>query len=69
MTKLNKLKKQATTFAKARGHILTRFIKHPFNEEVATAKCMNCNRAVSVCSNPSPNEIDIGGEAVALYCR
>jgi len=39
-----------------------------FSDSRALASCWSCHMEVLVNSNPMPNEIDIGGEAVALDC-
>ena len=38
------------------------------NKNVAYSRCKICGMEVSVNVKPMPNEIDIGGEAVALDC-
>jgi hypothetical protein len=37
-------------------------------EDMALYVCMNCGMEAQVLSWPMPNQIDIGGEAVALNC-
>lgn len=32
------------------------------------SKCRRCGMGVQILTHPAPNEIDIGGEAVALNC-
>ncbi len=70
MTKIARLKRQARDGASWRGHSLCRFAKHinAAGNIVYLASCGVCNRHVAVKPNPQPNEIDIGGTAVALNC-
>lgn len=74
MTKLRRLKKEALESCKFRGHRMGRFISYnPFFEftslTTAYAHCKICDKQVTVCTKPLPNEVEIGGEAVALYCE
>jgi hypothetical protein len=69
MTKLQRLQAQARMSAENRGHTLAPFsLLAPGN---AVSKCTVCNREVQVLTKPAPNQIDVGGEAVAtaLYRR
>ena len=66
MTKLNSLKEQARNAAAIRGHRLGRF--YSLTNSLAAAYCFHCYKQVVVNSKPKPNEIDIGGEVVALGC-
>jgi hypothetical protein len=66
MTKLQRLQAQARMSAENRGHTLAPFsLLAPGN---AVSKCTVCNREVQVLTKPAPNQIDVGGEAVALRC-
>lgn len=66
MRKITRLKRETLECCKFRGHAMSRFITDgPY---IATACCFICDRTVTVNSRPLPNEIDIGGEAVALNC-
>lgn len=52
----------------------TRFRGHKIHWDWFTSTCMlghckNCGKEVMVNTRPEPNEIDIGGEAVALNCE
>lgn len=49
-----------------RHHDLTLFF--PENQSIQIAKCRRCGAEVQVILYPKPNEINIGGEAVALTC-
>ena len=67
MTKLNRLKREAREIADWRGHTLAHF--HATDTRYHFAQCAWCNQGVSVTLTPRANEIDIGGEAVALNCK
>ena len=67
MTKLNRLKLEALEACKWRGHTMQRF--QNLTKDHAFTRCDKCHTTVDVLTKPAPNEIDIGGEAVALNCR
>ena len=70
MTKLERLRKEALAACEYRGHKMKRFQKI-YNGIVNTAafsNCKICDKQVVVIKKPQPNEIDVGGEAVALGC-
>lgn len=72
MTKLERLKREAREAATRRGHTLVRFYRNGIPAaEISgmSAECSQCGMSVTVRPKPMPNEIDIGGEAVALNCR
>lgn len=60
------LKQQATRATWSRGHDMKAF-KH-YTPDNAVASCRKCGMEVQVLAKPAPNEIDVGGEAVALNC-
>lgn len=62
---IDALKKSAEESTKWRGHVLGKWRK---SGRGAFAFCTLCHKAVTVLTNPKPNEIDISGEAVALNC-
>lgn len=64
--KLILLKQQSQTATEFRSHIMGEWITGEFN---AYALCKICGKSVVVQINPAPNDIDIGGEAVALGCE
>lgn len=69
MTKINQLKDEAIRSSALRKHALggwTRSKSRP--ETVETASCTRCGATVTVNTNPRPNEIDVGGRAVAVTC-
>lgn len=43
-------------------------IRDESGEKKVTLKCAKCNKWVQVIVNPQPNEINIGGPAVATNC-
>lgn len=67
MTKLKKLQKQALESCVWRGHKMVKWLAYDDNS--ATTHCEICKAYVVVKTNPMPNEIDIGGTAVALNCK
>lgn len=68
---LNKLRQQAHRAAAARGHRMTtgKAVKVGEARWVYDYPCHVCGMEVRVNPNPAPNEIDIGGAAVALVCK
>jgi len=69
MTRIARLKRSALESCNWRGHRMERFRVSSDNTRViAYSHCRDCHREVSCDTNPLPNGIDIGGEAVALNC-
>ncbi len=68
MRKIERLRKEALESCKFRGHKMERF-EYSSNKHWALAACQICSKHVSICLFPLPNEIEIGGEAVALGCE
>ena len=65
-TVITRLKRKALESTAFRGHQMAKWLRWtPFNY---VACCVNCPAEVQVLSDPAPNQIDIGGEAVALNC-
>lgn len=67
------LRAEAHEACRNRGHNMTRFTR--IGKSYRTGKwnwwrsrCKDCGAEVDVKMNPQPNEIDIGGNAVALNC-
>jgi hypothetical protein len=56
----------AKVHARMRGHKLGEWAK--VGDHIRDNICLNCGQSVRVNSQPMPNEIDIGGKAVALDC-
>lgn len=65
-TALRQLQSEASVVAKIRGH---RLEWKMVDTEWMRGTCKFCGREVDVKTNPAPNDIDIGGEAVALNCQ
>ncbi len=65
-TKLRKLKEQAIDSSKWRGHFMKPFVT--YENKYYFSYCRYCDAYVQVTPKPLPNEIDIGGTAVALNC-
>jgi hypothetical protein len=72
MMRVAMLKAEARKSAEWRGHDMapfkdaTGFVK---SRPVFRSTCRKCGMHVDVSTNPAPNEIDIGGSAVALNCK
>ncbi len=66
MTKLRRLKNEARESAYSREHPLGNF--QTDDATTATAECPECGAYVQVRTDPRPNEIEIGGNAVAVNC-
>lgn len=67
MRKIERLRKEALESCKFRGHrmeLFNRLCLHWWS-----SKCKDCGMTVQVNDAPDANEIEIGGEAVALHCR
>lgn len=63
--KLSTLKKSAQSCTAWRGHHMTWSIA---DDHAMTGRCRVCGRGVTICDNPMPNDIAIGGEALAVHC-
>ena len=74
MLKRDRLKKEALVACRWRGHKMGKFTNFTYGAEyrqprrTAMAFCKVCDAWVNVTDRPLPNEIEIGGEAVALCC-
>jgi len=66
---LNELKLQAEDSAQYRLHDLGEWLEHSYRPQIFINHCLDCGMQVVVNTSPLPNEIDIGGEAVALTCE
>lgn len=64
---LQQLKNEATLSTTFRGHHLGEW-QDVVDERGSLNECLECGKKVCVVVKPLPNEIDIGGEAVALSC-
>lgn len=67
MRKQDRLQKEALESCKFRGHEMTIFTR--YGNSAAVSHCVHCLKNVYVDTNPSPNGIEISGEAVALTCE
>ena len=67
MQKILALIKEATEACEWRKHEMGEFVA--ISPYIAVSHCKQCNMQVAVNTNPLPNEINIGGEAVALNCQ
>lgn len=68
MRKIEKLRLEALESCRYRGHDMGRFKTHDYWTDQRYAHCKVCNMQVIINSRPTPNEIDLCGEAVALDC-
>ena len=69
---IQSLIRSARKTAKLRGHNLApaKITRYPDEKEfTAFIKCRDCSEWVQCKTHPLPNEIDIGGTAVALSCK
>ena len=75
MRKIERLIKEAVEAATFRGHSLPKqWVKaepgKPGPKQTAAwNQCERCGASVTVIVNPLPNQIDIGGNVVAVGCR
>jgi hypothetical protein len=65
MRKIERLKKNALEYCTWRGHKMSHFVAWPRSY---MAECKVCGLYVQVTLEPLPNEIQIGGTAVARTC-
>jgi len=65
MQKIERLKREALKSCRFRGHKMKRFLDYT---DLSVSVCKICEMEVAVIPHPSPNGIEIGGEAVALHC-
>ena len=63
-----RLKLQALESCKFRGHDMKRFRQNSFYLNRHESSCKKCGMYVEINRQPMPNQIDIGGTAVALHC-
>ena len=66
MLKMNKLQRCARESAELRNHKLDTF--ETINSHLTRAICTICGKEVDCNTRPLPNEISVGGEAVAVGC-
>ena len=70
MASLSTLKKRAQQSTAWRGHSMRwNAPYHGEHRSYQTAECVDCGASVCINTRTMPNEIDIGGDAVALMCN
>jgi len=67
MLTLGQLEMRALVSCENRGHYMSAFTS--LTDHSAVATCFNCRHEVYVTTKPRPNEVDIGGGAIALNCK
>lgn len=65
MKKIATLQKKAMKCTRFRRHKM----KWILDEKWGRGICSKCGMDVDLNTNPAPNQIDIGGEALALNCK
>lgn len=70
MTKEQRLKSEARQTTEFRGHKMEKpWVSSSFYGcKRQSIKCKDCGMHVIIDLQPAVNDIDIGGQAVALYC-
>jgi hypothetical protein len=69
MPALDQLQQEATECCERRGHKLGKWnIFHGESRSLANNECTVCGAEVQCNSRPMPNQIEIGGDALALNC-
>ena len=74
MLKITRLINEAKECCLFRGHKMSEFSHEKqkymtYTKRTATSHCIVCDMEVVCIDRPASNEIDIGGEAVALSCK
>lgn len=67
MRTLERLRLEALESCEFRGHKMSRFVS--LHSWAKVADCKVCGMSVYINATPAPNDINIGGEAVALHCK
>lgn len=67
VTKLNSLKSEALKSAKLGGHMMKTFTVND-NLDTGYTDCKNCGKYAQVLVYPSPNQINIDGDAISTSC-
>ena len=70
MNKYQKLRKELLEATKFRGHNMyaSSQIWSVKGRIIKTYSCKNCEMTATIDTKPSPNDIDLGGSALALNC-
>lgn len=66
MRAIDRLKLRANEACALRGHDMDAF--KPLGRTTAESVCVDCGMGVVINTRPAPNDIDIGGRAVAVNC-
>lgn len=69
MRTLKSLRREAAHTTNLRGHRMRWSIHHGERKSLAIGVCNRCEAMVTCSTKPAPNEIAIGGDAVALDCN
>lgn len=65
-TKIEQLKKEAIESCEFRGHTMRPFVTFSVG---ALSTCEKCGKLAYVVARPLPNEVEIGGSAITLFCE
>jgi hypothetical protein len=69
LTKVQRLTKELLTSTRFRHHKMKLIATyHESNRIVKVYDCQACGKSAVVNTRPMPNDIEIGGEAVAVNC-
>lgn len=68
MRRIERLRLDALNGCALRGHDMGRFERDSYWHNVRKSACKTCGLEAHINARPMPNEIDIGGQAVALFC-
>lgn len=68
---VTRLEVEALEAARFRNHRMSMFtmVSNDYRVYGYDSTCLDCGMDVRVNPHPAPNQIDIGGEAVALNCK
>jgi hypothetical protein len=70
MRTLEELRGSASKSALSRQHNIVWMPPcHSESKSTQIGQCLKCQKEVYLCMNPSPNGVDIGGEAISMNCK
>lgn len=71
MTNIRSKQRAAIQTAEARGHVMRRWHENTLasGKRELSAECRLCSAYVVVRPDPAPNEVEVGGTAVATDCK
>lgn len=69
MPNLDTLQRAAAQTTRFRGHRMRWSTYHGESRSLRIGVCRRCEMSVTCNARPAPNDIEIGGEAVALNCE